>query len=130
MIAKRLLGVFIIFTFFVQIASSQDNRVMCEVTENKKSVSVAFGDDVKYLGTDYTKQIGLYDDKNQLKFDTAIDVVSYLCSHWGDAHVVVVGATAVVVAACIVGAEHDLVHRLAQAACPLTLQLQRPVQGS
>ena len=83
MMAKRLLGVFIIFTFFAQMASSQDNRVMCEVTENKKSVSVAFGDDVKYLGTDYTKQIGLYDDKNQLKFDTAIDVVSYLCSHWG-----------------------------------------------
>ena len=83
MIAKRLLGVFIIFTFFVQMASSQDNRVMCEVTENNKSVSVIFGEDVKYLGTDYTKQIGLYDDKNQLKFDTAIDVVSYLCSHWG-----------------------------------------------
>ena len=83
MIAKRLYGVFIIFTFFVQIASSQDNRVMCEVTENKNSVSVAFGEDVKYLGTDYTKQIGLYDDKNQLKFNSAIDVVSYLCSHWG-----------------------------------------------
>ena len=65
------------------MVSSQDNRVMCEVTETNKSVSVIFGEDVKYLGTDYTKEIGLYDDKNQLKFDSAIDVVSYLCSHWG-----------------------------------------------
>ena len=56
---------------------------MCEVTEKNKSVSVKFGEDIKYLGSDYTKQIGLYDEENQLKFDTAIEVVSYLCSHWG-----------------------------------------------
>ena len=80
---KRFIAVFIIFAFFVHKAFSQDNRVMCEVTENNKSVSVVFGEDIKYLGTDYTKQIGLYDDKNKLRFDTAIDVVSYLCSHWG-----------------------------------------------
>ena len=62
---------------------SQNNRVMCEVAENDKSISVVFGEDIKYLGSDYEKQIGLYDDRNKLKFDTAIEVVSYLCSHWG-----------------------------------------------
>lgn len=83
MIAKRVLGIFLILFFFIPMAFSQDSRVMCEVTENNDSVSVVFGEDIKYLGSDYTKQIGLYDDQDQLKFDTAIEVVSYLCSHWG-----------------------------------------------
>lgn len=79
---KRFFAV-LILTFFAYNAFSQDNRVMCEVTEYNKSVSVVFGEDVKYLGTDYKNQIGLYNDKGLLKFDTAIDVVSYLCSRWG-----------------------------------------------
>ena len=79
MIAKRVIGIFITLSFFIPMAFSQDNHVMCEVTENNKSVSVKFGEDIKYLGSDYTKQIGLYDDENHLKFDTAIEVVSYLC---------------------------------------------------
>jgi len=83
MLVKRIIGVLLMLVFFVPMASSQDNRVMCEVTENSKSVSVVFGEDVKYLGTDYANQIGLYDDKNRLKFGTAIEVVSYLSSHWG-----------------------------------------------
>lgn len=83
MIAKRVIGIFIILSFFILMVFSQDNHVMCEVMENNRSVSVKFGEDVKFLGTDYIKQIGMYDDENQLKFDTAIEVVSYLCSHWG-----------------------------------------------
>ena len=83
MTAKRVIGIFTILSLFIPMAFSQDNRVMCEVVENNKSVTVKFGEDIKYLGSDYTKQIGLYDDKNYLKFDTAIEVVSYLCSHWG-----------------------------------------------
>ena len=77
------MGIFVILFLGVSMAFSQDSRVMCEVTENNDSVSVVFGEDIKYLGSDYTKQIGLYDDQNHLKFNTAIEVVSYLCSHWG-----------------------------------------------
>lgn len=77
------MGIFVILFLGVSTVFSQDSRVMCEVTENNDSVSVVFGEDIKYLGSDYTKQIGLYDDKNHLKFNTAIEVVSYLCSHWG-----------------------------------------------
>ena len=82
-ISKKLFGILVILFLGVSMAFSQDSRVMCEVTENNDSVSVVFGEDIKYLGSDYTKQIGLYDDKNHLKFNTAIGVVSYLCSHWG-----------------------------------------------
>ena len=82
-ISIRTLGIFIMLFIFVPMVFSQNNRVMCEVAENDKSISVVFGEDIKYLGSDYEKQIGLYDSKNKLKFDTAIEVVSYLCSHWG-----------------------------------------------
>ena len=82
-ISIRTLGIFVMLFIFVPMVFSQNNRVMCEVAENDKSISVVFGEDIKYLGSDYEKQIGLYDSKNKLKFDTAIEVVSYLCSHWG-----------------------------------------------
>ena len=82
-ISIRTLGIFVMLFIFVPMVFSQNNRVMCEVAENDKSISVVFGEDIKYLGSDYEKQIGLYDNKNKLKFDTAIEVVSYLCSHWG-----------------------------------------------
>ena len=82
-ISIRTLGIFIMLFIFVPMVFSQNNRVMCEVAENDKSISVVFGEDIKYLGSDYEKKIGLYDNKNKLKFDTAIEVVSYLCSHWG-----------------------------------------------
>lgn len=82
-ISIRTLGIFVMLFIFVPMVFSQNNRVMCEVAENDKSISVVFGEDIKYLGSDYEKQIGLYDDRNKLKFDTAIEVVSYLCSHWG-----------------------------------------------
>ena len=58
MIAKRVLGVFLILFFFIPMAFSQDSRVMCEVTEKNKTVTVVFGEDIKYLGSDYTEQTG------------------------------------------------------------------------
>lgn len=56
---------------------------MCEVVEDNKSISVTFGEDIKYLGTNYETQIGLFDNNNHLRFNTALEVVSYLTSHWG-----------------------------------------------
>ena len=56
---------------------------MCEVVEDNKKVSVSFGDGIKYLGSDYPKQIGLYDKKGRLKFKTAFAVCSYLTECWG-----------------------------------------------
>ncbi len=79
----RIPAILAMLFVFVPMVFSQDNRVMCEVTESNRCISVVFGEDIKYLGSDYAKQTGLYDDNNQLKFNSAVEVVSFLCSRWG-----------------------------------------------
>lgn len=73
----------ILIVSFSHISFSQSRYVMCEITDNGKNVSVSFGDDIKYLGTDYATQIGLYDKNNHLRFKSGKEVVSFLTAHWG-----------------------------------------------
>ena len=68
---------------FVLTSFGQTKYVMCEVSEYKKVVTIDFGEDIKYIGTDYVNQIGLYDKDKNLKYKTALQVCSYLCAHWG-----------------------------------------------
>lgn len=79
---KRLLT-FMLFMSVFCVAFAQTNKkfAVCKVVEKKDKVEILFSKDVKYLGTDYEKNV-LYFDKKKLKFSDGQEAVSYLSSSW------------------------------------------------
>ena len=82
-VLKKKYILLLVFLYFAMASFSQKNYATCKVVEKNKVVSVTFGKEIKYLGSDYATQIGLYDENNRLRFQSAFKVVSYLCSQWG-----------------------------------------------
>ena len=83
MLGKKYFLLVVLFHFTTLSFAQNSREVLCKVVEYKKTITIDFGKDIKYLGTDYATQIGLYDENNQLKFKSALEVASYLKAHWG-----------------------------------------------
>lgn len=79
---KRFLFLIVVLFHFAS-TFAQSNYVICKVIESNNVISVTFGDGIKYLGDDYVKQLGLYNDKNELVYKTGFEIVTYLKEHWG-----------------------------------------------
>ena len=63
--------------FSMTFAQSAKKFAVCKVIEKKNKVEVLFSSDVKYLGTEYEKNV-LYFDNKKLKFSGGQEAVSYL----------------------------------------------------
>lgn len=80
---KRL-ALFLVLVFGAfAFAFAQSNKkfAVCKIVEKKNKVEVLFSQDVKYLGTDYEKNV-LYFDNKKLKFSDGQEAVSYLSASW------------------------------------------------
>ena len=82
---RKFLGCFCIFAFSIlQSPKLVMHYTYCDIVDTNSGVVVNFDEStIKYLGVDYSKQIGLYDTKNRLRFSKPMDVINYLSSHWG-----------------------------------------------
>lgn len=67
--------------YSVSCAQTEKKFAVCKVIEKKNKVKVEFSDDVKYLGTDYEKNV-LYDNKKKMEFRDGQSAVSYLSASW------------------------------------------------
>lgn len=67
--------------FSMTFAQSAKKFAVCKVIEKKGKVEVLFSQDVRYLGTDYEKNV-LYFDNKRLKFSDGQEAVSYLSASW------------------------------------------------
>lgn len=67
--------------FNMTFAQSAKKFAVCKVVEKKNKVEVLFSSDVRYLGTEYEKNV-LYFDNQKLKFSSGQEAVSYLSSSW------------------------------------------------
>ena len=67
--------------YSVSYAQTEKKFAVCKVIEKKNKVKVEFSDDVKYLGTDYEKNV-LYDNKKKMEFRDGQSAVSYLSASW------------------------------------------------
>ena len=83
MLGKKYFLLVVLFHFTTLSFAQSSREVLCKVVEYKKTITIDFGEDIKYLGTDYATQIGLYDENSQLKFKSALEVASHMTSHWG-----------------------------------------------
>lgn len=80
---KRLVLLLALFLgmYSVSCAQTEKKFAVCKVIEKKNKVKVEFSDDVKYLGTDYEKNV-LYDNKKKMEFRDGQSAVSYLSASW------------------------------------------------
>ena len=67
--------------YSVSCAQTEKKFAVCKVIEKKNKVKEKFSDDVKYLGTDYEKNV-LYDNKKKMEFRDGQSAVSYLSASW------------------------------------------------
>lgn len=67
--------------YSMTFAQTEKKFAVCKVIEKKNKVKVEFSDDVKYLGTDYEKNV-LYDNKKKMEFRDGQSAVSYLSASW------------------------------------------------
>lgn len=82
---RKFFGCFCIFAFSIlQSPKVVMHYTYCDIFKTDSGVVVGFDErTIRYLGVDYAKQIGLYDNKNRLRFSEPIEVVNYLSTHWG-----------------------------------------------
>lgn len=66
---------------FVAFPQNNDKFASCMVIEKKNKVEVKFSPEVKYLGTNYEKNV-LYEGRKKLKFNDGQSAVSYLSASW------------------------------------------------
>jgi len=80
---KRLVFLFVLVFGIFTFAFAQSNKkfAVCKVVEKKNKVEVLFSQDVKYLGSDYEKNV-LYFENKKLEFNDGQSAVSYLSASW------------------------------------------------
>ena len=80
---KRLILFLVLLLGVFTLSLAQNNKkfAVCKIVEKKNKVEVLFSQDVKYLGTDYEKNV-LYFEGKKLEFSDGQSAVSYLSASW------------------------------------------------
>ena len=80
---KRLIIFLVLLLGVFTLSLAQNNKkfAVCKIIEKKNKVEVLFSQDVKYLGTDYEKNV-LYFEGKKLEFSDGQSAVSYLSASW------------------------------------------------
>lgn len=80
---KRLILFLVLLLGVFTLSLAQNNKkfAVCKIIEKKNKVEVLFSQDVKYLGTDYEKNV-LYFEGKKLEFSDGQSAVSYLSASW------------------------------------------------